>query len=142
MWLVRATRHWNLGLLSNGHYFGPSFVQLTHRRTGSGHDGGQPVRDYQHPRASRSHAPETGEASLETDPRGAVRGRGTTFRTVRDQLRFASPPPPLDMHTSYPDPRLSLCNEVTASTLPTTPGWHRDPLLAASRGRRSTRYAN
>lgn len=58
------------------------FVQLTHRRPASGHDGGQHVWDYQHPRASRSHAPETGEASLETDPRGAVRGRGTTFRTV------------------------------------------------------------
>lgn len=58
------------------------FVQLTHRRPASGHDGGQHVWDYQHPRASRSHAPETGEASLETDPRGTVRGRGTTFRTV------------------------------------------------------------
>ena len=59
------------------------FVQLTYRRPGSsGHDGGQLVRDYQHPRASRSHAPEIGEASLETDPRRAVRGRGTTFRTV------------------------------------------------------------
>lgn len=61
-------------------------VQLTYRRPGSGHDSGQLVRDYQHPRASRSHAPEAGEASLETDPRGTVRGRGTTFRTVSPVL--------------------------------------------------------
>lgn len=52
-----------------------------------GHDRGQPVRNYQHPGASRSHARETGETSLETDPRGALRGRGTAFRTVSATTR-------------------------------------------------------
>lgn len=57
--------------------------------TANGHDRGQSVWDYQHPGASRSHARETGETSLETDPRGALRGRGTAFRTVSHDSKHA-----------------------------------------------------
>lgn len=91
-------------------------VQLTYRLPGSGHDGGQLVRDYQHPRASRSHAPEAGEASLETDPRGTVRGRGTTFRTVSPVLLLFLFSLRLVCTPFYLFSSSSLCNEVTAST--------------------------
>lgn len=101
--------------------FGVLFVWSPTEPPGSnGHDRGQPVRDYQHPGASRSHARETGETSLETDPRGALRGRGTAFRTVSHDskqprfslslslcylcLSFSS----ITLHSLTPPSRLSL----------------------------------